>query len=248
MIFFSHLTRSFSVRVVGGAIWEGRLERYFTIFSQRRNDFEFALSIRTARTVDETNTGVKELKETSNLVNEKMDRLLHIFQNFVSPEQQELAWYIETKGGISALKESDDVLKQVYEYEEKIAPMESSLTPAATNILSSGGLRESRVPQETALDHLREDILTPPDDAIKRNKTIFQQKFNMHSRELAAEFNRTVHREANRIIDAVTSGPWDRIIDPVCFILVFQEINPISTFPFQDICSIWKEMVWKLYL
>jgi len=48
----------------------------------------------------------------------------------------------------------------------------------------------------------------------------------MHSRELAAEFNRTVHREANRIIDAVTSGPWDRIIDP-------------------DICSIWKEMGWR---
>jgi len=154
-----------------------------------------------------------------------MDRLLQIFQNFVPPEQQELARYIETKGGIQALQENDEVLKQVYQYEKKIAPVETSLAPAASDILSSGGSRKSRVPQETTLDDLREDLLTSPDDAIIKNKAIFEKKFNIHSRQLIAEFNHTVAREGDRIIKALTSGPYDRIIDP-------------------DIYTVWKEMGW----
>ena len=46
----------------------------------------------------------------------------------------------------------------------------------------------------------------------------------MQQRELTEEVKRVIHHEGDRVIEAVTSGPHERIIDP-------------------DIHAIWKDMV-----
>ena len=57
--------------------------------------------------------------------------------------------------------------------------------------------------------------------AIKKNLEVFELKFKMQQRELAEEMRRMVHHEGDRVIEAVTAGPHDRIIDPVRFALSF---------------------------
>jgi hypothetical protein len=69
------------VKVLKGPIWEGRLVKFVEVFSKRRGQFEFALSIHTARGVDEANKALSTLDKTTQEMNAKMDMMLKMFAN-----------------------------------------------------------------------------------------------------------------------------------------------------------------------
>jgi hypothetical protein len=66
------------------------------------------------------------------------------------------------------------------------------------------------------LAELQHEIKGSPDEAIERNIEFFNAKFDIQRRRIVEDIERTVNREGDRIISAVTAGPHDRIIDPVC--------------------------------
>jgi dephospho-CoA kinase len=125
-----------------------------------------------------------------------------MFEQFVSPEQQEMANFINRNGGKSAIND-DNIVRELIQLEDKS---------------SFRGLETLRSKNPIEPDDLRQEIAEDPEHAIKSNANIFDKKFEVQQRQIE-DLARTVRRESDRIISAVTSGPHDRIIDPVSRIL-----------------------------
>jgi hypothetical protein len=59
------------VKVFAGPIWEGKLMEFVATFTERRNQFEFALSIHTAVGIDEANIQLATVDERTAELNQK---------------------------------------------------------------------------------------------------------------------------------------------------------------------------------
>lgn len=54
-----------------------------------------------------------------------------------------------------------------------------------------------------------------PEVAIQKNFEVYTRKFLVQQRELAEEVKTVVRHEGDRVIEAITSGPHERILDRV---------------------------------
>ncbi|KAJ7126323.1 hypothetical protein C8R44DRAFT_980121 [Mycena epipterygia] len=185
------------VKVLKGPIWEGKLVKFVGIFTKRRSELEFALSVHTALSVDSANRTISSVDQTTQEMNAKMDMMMKMFQKFVSPEQKEMERIIEQRGGQARL--NDEAALQVqYEFEAK-----------------SGGSQENNAKstKSLGLDDLKEDLHTDPDAAIEQNMAKFTRKFEVQKRQIIDELSRVVEHTGDRVISAVTAGPHDKIVD-----------------------------------
>ena len=193
------------VKVIKSFVWEGTLKAFIKLFANRRKAFMFELSIHVGVGIDIANRKLKE-------IDSKLDVLLAIFPRIVSPEQQQLAALVENRGGEEVVMRDNDTLKELLKFK-----------PAGEidqEKRSSGrdGPEQNRH-EDNDLAVVKQELFDSPELAIKKNLEVFEQKFKMQQRELAEEMRRMVHHEGDRVIEAVTAGPHDRIIDPVRFIL-----------------------------
>ncbi|KAJ7326377.1 hypothetical protein DFH08DRAFT_941029 [Mycena albidolilacea] len=204
------------VKVLKGPIWEGRLVEFVKVFSKRREQFEFALSIHTARGVDAANKAIGTVDKTTQEMNAKMDMMMKMFAQMVSPEQKEMARLVEQRGG-QAVLDNDKALKELNDLENKSGASQGT-----------GKTHGGNIAKLSDLDDLKDDLHMDPDAAMEQNMTVFTRKFEVQKRQIIDELSRVVERQGDRIISAVNAGPHDRIIDPA-----------------SDIHRIWKEMGWR---
>ena len=79
-----------------------------------------------------------------------------------------------------------------------------------------GGSAESvRHGETNDFGTIKQELYESAERAIQDNLDTFERKYKMQQRELAAELSRVMEHTGDRIIKAVTSGPHDRIKDPV---------------------------------
>ena len=165
----------------------------------------------------------------------RMDRVLRYLDACMSPEERELTKLVDDRGGPDAVMKDETVLRELFE---------SRATGAGISAPDRKARHGGVVDEFQELQkELQEDVQT----AVRENLEQFQAKFIIQQRELEEGLRRTMHREGDRIIDAVISGPHDKILDPVsrgrCLGSLL-EFNRICLS--QDIHEIWKEMV-RLY-
>lgn len=133
----------------------------------------------------------------------RMDMMMQYFQTAVPPEQKEMVARVKDKGGAQAIIENDRALRELVDLYRG--------TDGAVEVNGARVRREVGVDIEELRLELREDV----EVAVERNTETFTRKFDMQRRLVVDELSRVVHREGDRIIDAITGGPHDRIIDPV---------------------------------
>ena len=126
-----------------------------------------------------------------------MEVMLQMFQKLVTPEQKKLADLVQEKGG-NAVLDDEQAMKE-------LAAVETSLSSA------SGQNGSGRFD----LAEIQHEISDDPTGAIEKNAEFFNRKFDIQRRQIEEDVARAVRREGDRIILAVTAGPYDRIIDPV---------------------------------
>ena len=131
----------------------------------------------------------------------RMDIMLQLFQEFVSPEQKKLAVMVEQMGGDAAL-DNEQSMRELTDAEFAFA------APSGSDSRHGGG-------RPFDLVELQHEIKGNPDEAIEKNADFFDRKFDIQRRQIVEDIERTVNREGDRIISAVTAGPHDRIVDPV---------------------------------
>jgi len=124
--------------------------------------------------------------------------MLQMFQKLLTPEQKKLADLVGKKGGNTVLDDEQAM--------RELAAVETSLSP--TNDQHRSGRFD--------LAEIQNEINDDPTGAIERNAELFNRKFDIQRRQIKEDVERAVRREGDRIIRAMTAGPYDRIIDPVC--------------------------------
>ncbi|KAF8529736.1 hypothetical protein BU17DRAFT_79834 [Hysterangium stoloniferum] len=196
------------VKVLVGSVWENRFLEYLSLFVRRRQEFEFALTIHTARGVDAAN-------ETLSDVNARLDLMMQMLKQLVSPEEEEMARLVEKRGGVEAVQNNKKALEELNKLAQK--------NTASLDLISTGPQKTSN---ENDMEELLEDLRTNPDEAMEKNEKVFERKFEIQQRQITEQLTRTVRREGDRIISAIASGPHDRLLDP-------------------DVYKIWKEMNWR---
>ena len=210
---WGNVSKKLLVKIFAGPIWEGKLVEFVGVFTKRKDEFQLALTIHVTVGVDEANLQLDTVHELTTDVSQKyvapsytlsvhelttcvrIDVLLQLFKEFVTPQQKELAATVEKMGGDAALNDQQAM--------EELARVEYKLTVHS-------GCRKDCVGTFNFAE-LRQEIMDSPDRAIRKNSEFFSGKFEIQKREIQD----VVHREGDRIISAMIAGPHDRIIDPV---------------------------------
>jgi hypothetical protein len=197
------------VKIFAGPIWEKRLVEFVGVFTKRRDEFKFALSVHASTGVDAVKLELKDVHEVTADMSEKcvipmdflsvevlktcirMNVMLELFAEFVSPQQRELAAKVKGKGGVMALRSKEAM--------EKLASDECEIT-------APFGSKKGRGPRINPIE-LEQEIKGDPNKAIEKNAKDFDRKF---------EDEKTyIDLQADRIILAMKEGPHDRVQDPV---------------------------------
>ncbi|EIW63446.1 uncharacterized protein TRAVEDRAFT_112584, partial [Trametes versicolor FP-101664 SS1] len=181
------------VKVIKSAMWDDKLKAYVALFADRRKAFTFALEMHVGRTVDDVNRMVAAMDA-------KLDGVLDMFAALVSPEQRQLGEIVRSRGGPAAVVADDHTLEDL---------MRAKVSNDGHEV---GGPEHARQ-QSDSLDALKADLFDSPESAVRRNFELFQRKFAMQQRELADETHGVIVHESDRVIDAVLSGPHDKIKD-----------------------------------
>ena len=95
---------------------------------------------------------------------------------------------------------------------------------ASTTSKRDGPERKAHDAGGDDLSIVKEELSDNPELAIGKNMEIFERKFKMQQLQLTEEVNRSICHEQDRIVQAIVSGPHERIID-------------------RDIHAIWRDMV-----
>ncbi|KAI9464119.1 hypothetical protein BJY52DRAFT_887705 [Lactarius psammicola] len=207
-------------KVFLGSVWDAKLLSYVTLFSKRRQEFEFELSVHTSQGMDKANVKLDNIGDTARTLDEKMNVMIAMFQQLVGPEQKSLSELVAAKGGVKALRNNDKMLLSLEQTASK--------APSAP---SSEGHRMTRAKPSDAnpnpnADDLRKDIFEDPDAAVEENRIVFFRKFEVQKRQIIDELTLVVTRESDRVIQVVKGGPHERVLD-------------------RSIHEIWKEMGWR---
>jgi len=190
-------------KIISGAIWENRLGQFFKRFDDRRREFEFALTIHSANTIDDVKIMVENESKARQADSAKLDQMMGLLQTLVSPEEQQMKRYVAQKGGIEKVRSDKGLLMECLASEPKAQRAFSSAV---------GGTRNQKI---NDIEELWEDVHSHPDEDIAENLKTFAGKFDILRRQIEEDTRRALHREGDRIIGTITSGPHDRIIDPV---------------------------------
>lgn len=137
--------------------------------------------------------------------------MMQMFRTLVNPEMKKLTVAVEERGGIQACMDNESALREL---SGLTSPKASSSRPQPPPPTRNG--KRARDENSSAFEELKADIYDDPDAAIEKNMVVFSRKFEIQKQQIVAELTLVVQHEGDRVIEAVTSGPHDRILDPVC--------------------------------
>lgn len=188
------------VKVIASNSWDTKLSEFSGTFEKRRKEFQFALSIHTARTVDATNQTINQVADDSKEILAKIDDMKSFFAQILKSEQANMLKRIEEMGGSQKVMQNKKLIKE-------LSPdLDSKGSAAAGNKPGNSSTSE--------IDEVQEDLKTDPETLIAKNLEVFHRKFEVQARQIIDEVDRIVQRQGDRIINAITAGPHDRIKDP----------------------------------
>lgn len=189
------------MKVIKGAIWDSTLQGFIELFARRRKDISFHISVHVGLAMDDA-------KRRLEGIDEKMNLVIGFFRTLVTPEQQELGALIARKGGPRAVMRNNDTLKELIKF--KSGTRAHSGKPVDSEKAERKGFGA-----DDELDDVKEELFEIPEVAIQKNFEVYTRKFLVQQRELAEEVKTVVRHEGDRVIEAITSGPHERILDRV---------------------------------
>lgn len=150
--------------------------------------------------VDVANDKLTAVEYRLQSIEDKIQDTLALFRRLETAREHDLKKFIEEHGGVKACLHNDDVLEELVlksgEASSRISGRDASR-------------RSSDLPsiRKRLLKEVAEDI----DEAFERNMVLFDRKLKMQSKQMED----TVVQESDRVIQTLTAGAHDQIIDPV---------------------------------
>ena len=155
-----------------------------------------------------------------------LDILRNLFGEMKPQEEVYLAARVDENGGIHAVEENDNILRDLLGIETNlqasgrkgILRMPSS---ASIHLETDDTKLRPEMSERTMLDStiflkgLKADLSEDWDTAVGNNRDVFQRKFAVLQTQLARDLPDYILRENDRVIQKLTAGPHDGIDDPV---------------------------------
>jgi hypothetical protein len=196
------------VKVLKGPVWEGRLANFVNLFDDRKKEIQYELSIQTTLGVNSANDSLANVQKDILSMNAKLDTLL--FARLRSPREKDLLAVINAKGGIETCLNDEGVLKELALFDR------DEDTPGNLPLATGARLSASEsAAVDKAWAKLKPQLKQAVDTSLTNNMVVFERKLDVRKKQLLAEMETIVHREGDRILSAISSGPHDRIIDLV---------------------------------
>ncbi|TCD65461.1 hypothetical protein EIP91_002675 [Steccherinum ochraceum] len=195
----SYTKKRLVVKVLKGHSWEVKLVGFVGTFTQRKTDFQQALAIHTARTVDAIQGIVSDTQVSVAALDQKMDLFFKMFALNIPKLELDMRSKMQEKGDPDTVLNNDVALKALNDYENEIRPKQGSNVKGGERIVSEFTVKDLK-------DELHENV----DAAVNENFQIFERKFLLHQNQLQEQLTKSIHE----VIIAVREGPHDKIKNP----------------------------------
>ncbi|KAJ6562519.1 hypothetical protein B0H19DRAFT_99038 [Mycena capillaripes] len=196
--------------------WEGKFERAAQEFADLKVEIQSDLQIHISVGIDDANEALAILNRNVSII------MKMVFERMVTPEERDIARFVEKNHGKDAVLKDEKLLKQILDKQAK-----SQSEPKSKG--QAGPAPDSPDSRVSAVSDFKRDVARDIDEILNDNRRMFEQKFETIRLSLG-DLKSTVQRESDRVVGEIianlNAGPHERIID-------------------RDLYHIWKEMGWK---
>ncbi len=172
------------------------LAAYGVRFENNKQELQLRLAVQTNLKVNE--------------VTDSFESVMMLFNLVRSTEERELVELIDKEGGVSKVTQDPVLLEKIIKESEK------NRKDRGAHQIDQDDLRLVSIIQIEIRDDLQK--------TIKSNEAAFNRKFEAQKRILIDDLWKSIERMGDRVIEALTSGSYERLKDPHLF-------------------EIWKELV-----
>ena len=185
--------------------WEGKFADISRQFEDHTSKLQRDLAVHTNRAVNNANQMLLGIQTN-------IDRLTKmIFERLRTGEEQEISTFVTSKGGAEKVLKSDALMGELMKTQQlrddhpKYGPVNDDRS--ATTVLD-----------------VRRDATRDLDIVLAENRRTFEQKFEAQQIQMD-KIRDTVVKEGDRIINTIISGPHDRIVNKVSYLIELWEAS-----------------------
>ncbi len=197
---FAIFDLAISVQLFKSLELEDRLKHFAVFFDQCKQDIQSSIYMNASLMLKQVSQGVVRISRDLRSVNSTTSMAL-LLDQLRSPEERELRRFIDSKGGPAQFLSDDNLMQTLIQRSrgKDLDGKTQSLSPGTQTELSKTVKRQ---------------ISRAFMDMVKENEEIFSLKFDAQEKILRG-VSAAAKREDDRVIEAITSGPHERILDPV---------------------------------
>jgi hypothetical protein len=187
--------------------WQAKFTEVASQFAEHKQALQFELQIHLSVEMTNANQTLAEVNDNVKVM------MKMVFDVINTPEEKELAALTQSKGGVDAILADDHLLKQILAKQSKGKDEKGGGRKDASaedgSVLTLGEFKHE----------LRQDVET----ILGENSKLFEQKFAAMQLSLT-EIKVTIQHQSDRVIEeilaGVNAGPYERILDKVCLVLI----------------------------
>ncbi|KAK7055990.1 hypothetical protein R3P38DRAFT_3170651 [Favolaschia claudopus] len=189
--------RSLGIKFLKAKIWNEELGSYAARFTHRREELTFALSLRSAVTIQE--------------IHDDMKTMMHLFRTMLTPQEREMGRWIERNGG-------GDVVMQDSKKCIDMIKFQNSLE--ATTVVAVSHDRAGRLPSafdderkknDNLIANLRKEYREDVRSVIQENLDSYSKRFEMGLEDLGKDLGNKIKHQGDRVMNYLKGGPHNRI-------------------------------------
>ncbi|KAF7375650.1 hypothetical protein MSAN_00454100 [Mycena sanguinolenta] len=191
--------RSLAIKFLKAASWNKELGVYASRFTNRRDELTFALSLRTAITIEEMNSNMRIM--------------MKMFATMLTPQERDMELWISRNGGEKGVLGDDKKCAAMIKYEASLAASSS------VSHVDKGrpGADEDARKEEKAIAALRKEYREDIGSIIQENLESYSKRFEMGLDELGKDLGNKIEHEADRLARIFRGGPHQRIEDKMIY-------------------------------
>ncbi|KAJ7743335.1 hypothetical protein B0H16DRAFT_1422914 [Mycena metata] len=190
---------SFGMKFIKAVSWNEKLVSYAVLFQQRREELQFAFSMKTLSIVDQTRLDIKEIKET----------MMQLFATMLTPQEKAIELWLKQNGGDKAVLASDKKCAELVRYEAKLA--------SSGQAVALKGEEDVKKSEARAIANLKKEYREDVEVIIKENFESFSKSFDMGLDNLKKDLGKKIVHQGDRVIRHLNRGPHSRIKDNMMF-------------------------------
>ncbi|KAJ6488972.1 hypothetical protein C8R45DRAFT_993301 [Mycena sanguinolenta] len=185
--------RSIGIKFLRAAAWNKELGAYAARFTSSREELMFALTLRTAVTMEELGS-----------------KMMEMFATMLTSQERDMGRWILDNGGEKAVLGDDKKCAAMIKYEATVATSDG-------HDKGRLGANADAKKEEKAIAALRKEYREDIASVIQDNFKSYSNRFEMGLDDLRTDLGNKIKRQGDRVIDYLQGGPHKRIKDKIVY-------------------------------